>query len=71
MSTSLLASGKVFAAVFNANHELPVIELIKSSVVPLLRKNGERGWFVSSAKLGSAASAIPEVDAGPSSPMVA
>ena len=71
MSTRPSASGKPFAAVFNTYHEEPVSVVLTKFVAPGVKKYGVIGWLASSTMEGSAAPAIPEVDAGPVKPMVA
>ena len=71
MYTRPLASGKPLAAVFNTYHEAPVSVVLSRLVAPFVKKYGVMGWVASSTTDGSAAPAMPEVDAGPSKPMVA
>ena len=69
--TCKFSSGNPLAAVFNTYHEEPVSVLLNTPVEPGVRKNGVMGWVLSSTTEGSAAPAMPDVDAGPSNPMVA
>ena len=65
-----MSSANPFDAVFKMYHDAPVTVLLNKSVVSFSRKNGRIGWFSSSTMLASAAAARPEVEAGPSKPMV-
>ena len=66
-----MASGKPLAAVFKMYQEAPVKVVLSRFVAPGVRKYGVMGWLVSSTIEGSAAPAMPEVEAGPVKPIVA
>ena len=65
------ASGNPLAAVFKMYHEAPVSVVLSRLVAPAVKKYGVTGWLLSSTIEGSAAPAMPEVDAGPVKPTVA
>ena len=71
ISTRMSPSGKPFEAVFKMYHDAPVSVLLNKVVAPSVRKNGVMGCPASSTTAGSAAPAMPEAEAGPSSPTVA
>ena len=71
MSTRPSPSGNPLAAVFNTYQEAPVKVELSRFVAPGVKKNGVTACKESSTTAGSAAPAMPEVDAGPVKPMVA
>ena len=58
-------------AVFNTYQEAPVNVVLTKSVAPGVKKYGVMGCVASSTMEGSAAPAMPDVEAGPVSPIVA
>ena len=69
--TCKLALGKPLAAVFKTYQEAPVRVVLSKLVALGVKKNGVMGWLASSTMDGSAAPAMPDVEAGPVNPMVA
>ena len=63
--------GRPFSAVSSAYQAEPIAIVDDKEVVPSVMKLREICSEVSSTREGSAAPAIPEVDAGPVRPMVA